>query len=67
MNFNKNLSIARKAAGFTQRELADTIGVYQKDIISWENGDSSPDVVALANICRALHVSSDALLETGKG
>ncbi len=66
MNFSRNLSRARNAAGLTQRELADAIGVSRKDIARWENGDSSPDVVALASICRTLHISSDVLLETGK-
>lgn len=66
MTFNKNLRHAREVAGLSQQELADIIGVYQKDIALWEKGDSSPDIVALANICRALRVSSDALLETEK-
>lgn len=67
MNFHKNLKNARKDAGMTQQELADTIGVRQKDISRWENGDRTPGIVALADLCRALHVSADVLLETGKG
>jgi transcriptional regulator with XRE-family HTH domain len=63
MNIHENIKNARKAAGVTQKELAEKIGVYQKDISRWENGERTPGVDALASICRALGVSADKLLE----
>lgn len=65
MNIHENIKKARKAAGVTQTELAAKVGVHQKDISRWENGDRTPSVEALAGICIALKVSADTLLETG--
>lgn len=65
MNLGENIKKARKAAGVTQKGLAEALGVYQKDISRWENGERTPSVEALAGICKALKVSADTLLETG--
>lgn len=65
MNIHENIKKARKAAGVTQKELAEAVGVYQKDISRWENGERTPSVEAIAGICKALKVSADILLETG--
>lgn len=65
MNIHENIKKARKAAGITQKELAQIMGVHQKDISRWENGERTPSVEALAGICIALKVSADTLLETG--
>jgi predicted RNase H-like HicB family nuclease/DNA-binding Xre family transcriptional regulator len=56
---------ARNAAGMTQKELADRLGVYPKDISRWENGERTPSAVAFGNICRELHASADEILELG--
>lgn len=65
MNIHENIKKARKTAGVTQKDLAEAIGVYQKDISRWENGERTPNVDALSSICRALKVSANILLETG--
>lgn len=66
MSINENIKKARKAAGMTQKELAEMIGVYQKDISRWENGERTPNLEAFSNICRALKASADTLLEIGQ-
>lgn len=63
MNIHENIKNARKAAGITQKELAAIIGVYQKDISRWENGERTPSIEAFASICKALKASADQLLE----
>ena len=63
MNFNENIKKARKAAGITQKELAEMIGVHQKDISRWENGERTPNIEAFSGICKALKTSADTLLE----
>lgn len=63
MSVGENLKNARKAAGLTQKELADKLEVYAKDISRWENGERTPGVPALIKICKTLHVSADDLLE----
>lgn len=63
MNINENIKKARKAAGITQKELAEMIGVQQKDISRWENGERTPGIETFSNICKALKASADTLLE----
>lgn len=63
MNLGQNIKKARKAAGMTQKELAERLEVYQKDISRWENNELIPSAINLAKICRELHASADAILE----
>ena len=65
MNIYENIKNARKKAGLTQSELATAIGVTQKEISRWETGTRTPQVETISNICKALNVSADILLETG--
>ena len=57
------LKQARVDAKVSQVELAEQIGVYQKDISRWEKGDITPSLEMFAKICRAMNVSADELLE----
>lgn len=63
MNLGQNIKKARKAAGITQKELAERLEVYQKDISRWENNELTPSAINLARICRELHASADVILE----
>lgn len=65
MNLGENLQKARKAAAVTQKELAEHLGVYQKDISRWERNELTPSAVTLGKICTYLHASADEILETG--
>lgn len=62
MNLGENIKKARKASGITQKQLADKIGAYQKDVSRWEKGEHTPNIEAIADICNALNVSADILL-----
>ena len=66
MNLGENLKEARKAAGVTQKELAERLQVYQKDISRWENGELTPNALTLAKICKELNASADEILELRK-
>ena len=59
----ENIRQVRTSAGVSQAELAERIGVYQKDICRWETGARTPSLEAFAKICKALNVSADVLLE----
>ena len=48
MNLGEKLKKARKTAGVTQKELAEQLDVYQKDISRWETGERVPSAIALA-------------------
>ena len=63
MNIGANIRTARKSAGVSQKELAERLGAYQKDVSRWENGERTPSIEALARICIALGVSADEILE----
>ena len=60
--FSENLKAARKAAGLTQKDLAEAIGVTPEAIWDYEAGKSDPRVSSLVNIAKALNLSVDALL-----
>lgn len=63
MSFPENLQKARKAAGVSQKELAERLQVYQKDISRWEHGERTPSVEVFAKICKVLGASADEILE----
>lgn len=52
----------RKQRGFTQKELAEKIGVSDKTISKWECGNSIPDTTYLESLCKALEISVNELL-----
>jgi transcriptional regulator with XRE-family HTH domain len=62
MKFSEHLQQCRKAAGVSQAELAEYVGVLQKDISRWEKGIHRPNIDYLVKICTRLNVSADVLL-----
>lgn len=62
MGFTENLKKARKTAGVSQKELAERLQVYQKDISRWENGERTPSVEVFTRICKELGASADEIL-----
>ena len=59
----ENIRKARKEAGVSQKELAERLQVYQKDISRWENGERTPTMEVFTKICRELNASADEILE----
>ena len=53
----------REKSGFSQKELAELIGVSNSRISNWEQGINRPDADILADLCRALNVSPSELLD----
>ena len=62
MSFTENLKKARKTAGVSQKELAERLQVYQKDMSRWENGERTPSVEVFTRICKELGASADEIL-----
>ena len=62
MTIGQNLKEARQNVGMTQKQLAEKLDVYPKDICRWETGARVPSADKLAAICRALKVSADNIL-----
>ena len=63
-NFGERLKSLRKAAGITQQELADKLGVHLQTVSKWERGISEPDFSLLGGIASALGVTFERLLGT---
>lgn len=53
---------ARKAAGLTQQELADKLGVIQQQVAKWEAAGANPQTKTLKRIADALGCSIDDLI-----
>jgi transcriptional regulator with XRE-family HTH domain len=60
-NFGERLALLRKAAGFTQIELAAELGISQRMISYYESPEATPPANLLPQIARALGVSIDEL------
>lgn len=52
----------RKAKNLTQKDLAEIIGVSDKTISKWENGNGMPDVSSIMPLCEALDITVNELL-----
>lgn len=62
MEWNQRLAVVRKAAGLTQEQLGELVGVTRQAVSKWEGGQAVPDALVIASICRVLHVSADYIL-----
>ncbi len=61
MNFGLNLKLVRIAAGLTQNELADELGITQTQLSRYERGEQVPSVVVAVEMASALGVDMNEL------
>ena len=59
----KRIRLARQMRRMSQTELADRIGYSDKAVSAWETGVNAPTGDAIRELCRALGVSADWLLD----
>ena len=71
--FGDRIRNARKAAGLTQRQLADSLGVSNTSISNWEKGLSRPGADMIQKLCAYLSLqpnyfygTDSAPADTGK-
>ncbi len=62
IRFGERLTALRKAAGYTQTELADEVGVTRRMIAYYEGETEYPPTALLPAIAQVLNVSTDELL-----
>ena len=60
--FCNNLKEARKANGFTQRTVAQSLGVVESCYANWEQGRTEPSIKDLQRLCLIFDISADYLL-----
>ena len=59
---SENLADLRKNAGETQNDLAEALGISNRTVSKWENGESEPDCRTLMELARHYHTTVDTLL-----
>lgn len=57
VRFGALVRARRLELGITQTRLADTLGISQPSVSSWESGDSVPTALALLGLLRALRLT----------
>ena len=65
MKIGQYIQSLRKAAGLTQKELAEKLNLSFQAVSKWENGDSLPDTGVLLDLCDILNTTADKLLNGG--
>ena len=65
-DIGKFIKEMRKTVGLTQKELAGNIGVSDKTISKWENGNGTPDTSMLLPLCKELNITVNELLSCEK-
>lgn len=53
----------RELRGFSQKELADRIGLSNSRVSNWEQGINRPNADIISDLCKALDVSPSELLD----
>lgn len=62
VKIGKQIASLRRQAGLTQEQLGEKLGVTNKTVSRWENGNYMPDIEMLVPLAKEFHVSVDALL-----
>lgn len=65
-NIGKFIHELRKTQGITQKQLAEKIGISDKTVSKWENGNGIPDTGLLLPLCEILGISVNELLSCEK-
>lgn len=62
IKIGKFIAKERKVRKYTQRELADKLGISDKTISKWERGNGFPEVSLLLPLCNELEITVNELL-----
>ena len=65
MTLGEKLQQVRRAAGLSQEQLAEMLGVSRQAVSKWETDQSSPDLDNIRALCAAFGLSADELLGVG--
>ena len=64
MTLGSKLQSLRESQGISQKDLANCIGVTTGVVAEWESDETTPNLVELSHLSKALNVSADVLLDT---
>ena len=65
LKIGRYIQARRKAAGLTQKELAERLNISFQAVSKWENGETLPDTGLLLKLCDELNTTVDRLLNGG--
>ncbi len=65
LKIGRYIQSLRKAAGMTQKELAEKLNISFQAVSKWETGESLPDTGVLLDLCDILNTTADKLLNGG--
>ena len=65
MELNERIASVRKAAGLTQEQLGELVGVSRQAVSKWESGQAVPDALTITALCQKLHVSAFPAISGG--
>ena len=54
MELKDRIAAVRKAAGLTQEQLGELLGVTRQAVSKWESGQTTPDAATIAALCEKL-------------
>ena len=61
MELKDRIAAVRKAAGLTQEQLGELVGVTRQAVIKWESGQTAPDAAQRQTLELALELGLQAL------
>ena len=62
MELHERIAFVRKAAGLTQEQLGEKLGVTRQAVSKWESNQATPDALTIARLCTELGISADFVL-----
>ena len=62
----KYIMILRKTKGYTQKALAERVGVSHQAVSQWERGETMPDIATLPVLAQLLGTTADAILSASE-
>ena len=62
MKFQTRIAEALRQSEFSQKEIAEKLGISESNITNWKNGENLPSVETLYKLCQLLNESADYLL-----
>ena len=57
IRIGKFIAVQRKQKGYTQKKLAELLGISDKTVSKWECGKGFPEVSLLLPLCKELVIS----------
>lgn len=66
MTFGQKIKSARLTIGYTQKQLAESIGAKHNSVSDWENDKNKPDPDTIELLCGVLNISPNYLLASSE-